>query len=119
LFRLALFYRWKENGKPQTKTHSLVLEVAAGSEQFKSAVGAFASDRKWIAGKPEGTAHGATPHSAVPANNLGSAMKQFAEERYAQELCIRYVSGPRNQSSFLPETSVNATTTRICCVLSF
>ena len=28
MFRLALFYRWKRNGKPRTKTHSLVLGVA-------------------------------------------------------------------------------------------
>ncbi len=28
MFRLVLFYRWKRNGKPRTKTHSLVLGVA-------------------------------------------------------------------------------------------
>ena len=30
-----------------------------------------------------------------------TAMNQFAAKRYAQELSIRYVSGPRNQK-FLP-----------------
>jgi len=29
--------------------------------------------------------------------DLGSQMDQFAAERYAQKLSIRYVSGPRNQ----------------------
>ena len=32
--------------------------------------------------------------------DLGSAMNQFAAERYAQELCIRYVSGLCNQLFF-------------------
>ena len=31
---------------------------------------------------------------------LHSAMDQFAAERNAQKLCIRYVSGPRNQNFF-------------------
>jgi hypothetical protein len=31
----------------------------------------------------------------LQVKDLGSAMNQFAAERYAQELCIRYVS--RNQ----------------------
>jgi hypothetical protein len=32
--------------------------------------------------------------------DLENAMNQFAAERYAQRLCIRYVSGPRNQKLF-------------------
>ena len=40
--------------------------------------------------------------------DLHSAMNQFAAERYAQELSIRYVSGPRNHESLrsqqLPRT---------------
>jgi len=38
--------------------------------------------------------------SRAEMRDLGSGMNQFAAERYAQELSIRYVSGPRNHPNF-------------------
>jgi hypothetical protein len=37
----------------------------------------------------------------LQTEDLGSAMDQFAAKRNAQELCIRFVSGPRNQKLLL------------------